>query len=225
MNARAFVSTEEKRAIEGAIADAERECSAEIICAVATESGRYDRAEAVAGLFTALVGLWVVNAILAGPVNSAGSWEAASVPFLWQVAGVVAGFIVGNVAAAAVHPLRRLLVGKREMVAEVARAASHVFHQRRLASTHLRGGVLVYISLFERRVVILADEGAKAALGNEGINELRDLAVEKLRQGNRAGTLLDTVKNVGTHLAGAFSDEKSPESELPNDLLLLHPRP
>ena len=216
---------EEKEIIEKAISDAEEQTSAEIVCAVATESGRFDRAEGIIGLAVALFGLWLVNILVPTISSFTGSWHTAQVQLEWQAAGVTLGFIIGNLLASYVHWLRRLVVGEREITEEVARAVSYVFSERRLASTRDRGGVLVYVSLFEHRVVIMADEGAKNILGDEGIGSLRDLAVGKLRNGDSLGTFVETIGAIADALKTDLPCQDDDENELPNDLRLYHPRP
>lgn len=224
-NATRFLTPDEKAAVESAIVEAEQSSAVEIVCAVATESGRYDRAESIVGLGVGVLALWLVNTVVGAPQAGSGAWGTGLAPFLWQVAAVVAGFVGGSVLASYVHPLRRMFTPAREMEQEVARAASHVFCSRRLTSTLGGGGVLIYVSLFERRVVVLADEGARNALGEDGIGALRDVAVRELRNGQRAGTLLETVRAAGQRLQGAFTLDGAEADELPNEVLLLHPRP
>lgn len=225
MSAKTFLSTDEQTAVSAAIAAAEERTSAEIVCALATESGRYDRAEALLGLICALLGLLTVNLVTEGSA-SGGSWEeAARVPFLLQATGVALGFLVGNVLASYVHPLRRIFVGGAEVEAELARAASQVFVSQRLASTRAKGGVLLYVSLFERRVLVLADEGAFAVLGQEGVDALRDQAIAKLRAGERAATFQETVAAIAERLESALPCEADDTNELADELLVFHPRP
>lgn len=220
-NAGQFLS--HRKEIESAIAQAEAQTSAEIICAVATESGRYDRAEATIGLLFSLIALWGAHwgFSLASP---SGGWDPVIVPLWVQMLAVVVGFIVGNVVASYVHALRRLAVRSVEMDAETRRAASAVFHDKRLASTRSRGGVLIYISLFERRVIVLADEAARKALGADGIEKLRDLGVEKLRDGARDESFLAVITEATKRLAESFPPSGS-SNEVADEVLVFHPRP
>jgi putative membrane protein len=222
MKATRFVSSEEKTAIETAVANAEKQTSAEIVCAVATESGRYDRAEAIVGFACALIGLWVTH-MVAGA--SATTWSPVAVPLPWQMVGVCVGFIAGNVLASFAHPLRRLVTSTREMTEESTRAAAHVFHAQRMTSTRARGGLLIYVSLFERQAHVVADDGALGVLGREGIEALRDVALTRLKAGNRAATFIDTAAAAGERLAAGLPHEPDDTDELSNELRVLHPRP
>ena len=224
MDARRFLNSEDSARLEQAVARAERSTAAEFVCAVATESGRYDRAESVVGLAVAVAALGLTHAILTRAPS--GSWEPGSpVAVGWLALAVVAGWIAGSVLASYVHPLRRLFVGRHEIEEEVARSASHVFSVARLTSTRAHGGVLVYVSLFERRVVVLADSGAGTALGAGGIEALRDLAVARLRAGDRMGTFAATVAAAAERLAPVLPATADNPDELPDALVVFHPRP
>ncbi|MCG3136583.1 MAG: hypothetical protein HJJLKODD_00417 [Phycisphaerae bacterium] len=226
MNALRFLNAADRQAVEQAIAESEKQSAVQIVCAVATESGRYDRAEAFIGFLCALVGLVLVNIFYTELVQVDQQWGSTPAPLIWQFMAVAGGFVAGQLAASYLHPLRRLLVSHAEMEAEVARAGALVFHQQRLANTPLRGGVLIYVSLFERRVLILADQAAMAVLDQAGVEALRDLAVERLRRRQYRATLVDVVQEVGQRLCGAFENAGAIEAAaLPNELLLVHPRP
>jgi putative membrane protein len=127
------------------------------------------------------------------------------------------------------HPLRRLAAREREMDDEARRAAAYVFAQAALSSTSGRTGLLVYVSLFERRVVVLGDERSSCALSDEGIEALRDTAIDHLRQREFATTFVETVRRAGRKLAemlpAATGGAGADTDELANRLWVFHPRP
>ena len=57
LNATRFLTTAEQQQVEAAVREAEAQTSAEIVVVVATESGRYDRAESIVGLIGAVLGV------------------------------------------------------------------------------------------------------------------------------------------------------------------------
>lgn len=220
-----FLSDEQKNIIEQAIAEAEQSTCAELMGAVATESGRYDRTESIFGIFIALIFLGIAE-YLKTTVFTAGSWETGGgIPFSWQAVLVVVGFVVGSGLSTYLFPIRRILVPEQEMEEEVRRAASHVFALAKVSSTRSRGGVLVYVSLFERKVVILADSGSLKILGQEGIDKLRDVAVEHLKKGEKVETFSETIKQAAEMLKDKLPPGEENPDELSNKLLIFHPRP
>lgn len=225
MDAERFLGEDDTDAVREAIEDVEDRTSAEFVCAVATESDRYDRAESIAGLALGLLCLALVHAGHDSWVVTSGSWEpTGGVHLGWLAGAVVAGFLVGSVLASYWHGLRRMLVRPSHLHGAVERAGWRIFGMNRLSSTEDRAGVLVYVSLFERKVAVLADEGARDVLGDETIEELRDIAVERLRDDRPRDTFIDTIERAADELEERLpADERNPD-EVRDRVLQFHPR-
>jgi len=87
-------------------------------------------------------------------------------------------------------------------------------------------GLLVYVSLFEHRVVILADRRALEALGEERIGAIRDRAVESLKEGEVVDGCIAAIEAAGEVLREAFPvGREVNENELADHVLVFHPRP
>ena len=76
-------------------------------------------------------------------------------------------------AASLIPTLRRFLVSPDEMDHQVRRRALQAFVEHEVFATRERTGVLLILSLFERRVVVLGDAGINAKVqfhitGNQG---------------------------------------------------------
>lgn len=226
-NALNFLDSKEQATVEQAIAEAENQTSAEIVCAVATESGRYDRAESIIGLCAGLLALWAANVghLMWLESSPEGLSNGSGLALIWQVLAVAVGFLAGILVASHCHPLRRLCVLPKEMQAEADRAASHLFGMRRLASTRDSGGLLLYVSLFERRAVVLADFGILDALGEDFTTELKDSCIDQLKAGRSVEAFTVPVKASVDRLAKALPVVDDNPNELPNALVRVHPRP
>lgn len=225
MNAAIIVDAGARREIERAIAEVETRTSAEIVCAVATESGRYDRAESVVGLAVAIIFLAIADVSVGARAEAA--WSSGQGIMLGvQAAAVAAGFALGTWLSSALHPLRRVFIPAREIDEEVARAAAHVFGLSSVGMTSGQTGVLVYVSLFERRVVIIADRSSFEVLGAAGVNALRDGALEKLRRGEVVDAFISTVRNAGERLQSRLpADAAANPDEIQNRVLVYPGRP
>ncbi|MFW6304058.1 MAG: hypothetical protein ACOC2L_05490 [Candidatus Sumerlaeota bacterium] len=223
-NAQTFLTDEQQQSIVDAIAETEKQTSAELVCALSTESGRYDRAEAIAGLFGSLLALGLVHMILNwGEQAMWGGQESAG---LWlQAIAVVGGFVVGSVLASFCHPFRYLLTLEREMAVEAERAAARVFATQGLHKTNGRGGFLLYISLYERRMIIRADSAVLEAVGSETLDRWCEMAGEDLGKGLRAESFLDVIEAAREELSEKLPIREGDVDELPNHFLIYHPRP
>ena len=227
-------SEEKRRCIAEAIATAEAQTSAEIVCAVATESGRYDRAEGICGILVAVISLGLTNFFVMGDYSGATasgqgvshSWsDPVGLGLFGQIVAICLGYVAGNLLASYCQPLRRLFVSNREMEDETARSASRVFLSQRVRSTRQAGGVLIYVSLFERRVVVLADDGIMQHDGQAVVETARDTAIAALRVGKFVETFVTTIAGIAGRLQQVLPVEGKNDDELPNELRSFHPRP
>jgi putative membrane protein len=226
MDAETFLDDDDREAIIDAIERAETRTAAEIVCAVSTESDRYDRAESVAGLGCGLVFLGLLHALTAQMQATEGSWDTVPGPsFGWESAAVVVGFVIGSVVASYWHDLRRLLVRPAHLDGAVERTAWRVFGMQGVRDTSRESGVLIYVSLFERRVSVLADDRAREILGDEGVEELKDLAADHLEEGGGRETFVRIIERAADLLAPELPAGDQDPDELDNKMLVFHPRP
>ena len=93
-----FFTDFEKKRIEEAVTDAELKTSAEIVPAVATASGRYDRAEDIVGLWVGTIAMAVIWWVLDFDGGQEAQWGSTlsrfELPLL--IAVVVLGFLLGE---------------------------------------------------------------------------------------------------------------------------------
>jgi putative membrane protein len=219
-DARSFFSADERKPIEAAIAETESAAGIEVVCAVASESGRYDRAESLVGLCGALAALGVLHILFVFGLGE-GSWSNEHAGLVWQSAAVVAGFVVGSIAASYIHTLRKLFTSQSEMQREADAAAARVFMQRCRTPKRPNGALLLYVSLYEHRLVVLADGSASAAAGEAITRDLRDVAERELRANHRADAFLKVLELLRQRLPAS-----TPAADaLPNTLVIIHPRP
>lgn len=217
---------EDRDRIELAVAEIEERTSVEIVCAVASESGRYDRADALVGLGGSLLALSLAHALHLWLTTGSGTWTTSALHLGWQAGAVVVGFLVGMLLSSRVPWLRRLLVREAGMEEAVRDAAARVFASASVGDTLGATGLLVYVSLFERRVAILVDEAVENALGEGEIGRLRHLALQELKGGRFAEAFLAVMHEAAPRLAEALPAQRQLDpNELPDHLLVIHPRP
>jgi putative membrane protein len=220
-SAAASFTSDERRRVNDAVIEAERATSAEIMAVVASASGRYDRSEDLAGLWLAIAALSVAWVAFQG---MSISWDEPELRLglLPIVLILLGGFILGAVIAANVGWIRRLFTPRSERIAEVNVRARQVFFDHRVRRTANRGGVLIYISLFERMAVVLADEVAAEKLGDNAVNDLCNALTQRLHSGaNVADAIVETIRAAGTRLAGVLPRQSNDVNELPDELVTI----
>ncbi len=134
-------------AIAQAVADIERQSNAEIVVVVRGRSGTYRHADHLFGAIIALVGLIFV---LFSP------WEFHT---YWIPFDVIALFLAGAWISSRGDFLRRLLTTKTFQTKAARAGAAAMFYEAGIANTSAENGVLIYLSLLERQLEIIADRG------------------------------------------------------------------
>jgi putative membrane protein len=158
---------QQRKQVEQTVVEAEAKTSCEIVPVVATVSGRYDRPEDMIGLWLAVIAAVAVWLTFPRPASESGSWDGMPVyvGVFAMVAGVVVAFIVGAVAGSRIGWLRRLFTPRQQMLEEVTSRAREIFFDKRVHHTAGATGLLIYVSLFEHRAVVLGDQELLDKLG------------------------------------------------------------
>lgn len=213
--------------VNAALAEAEAQTAAAIVCVAAASSGRYDRAEDLFGLLIGMLAaaaVWlVVPDALPGGDTWAGFTPAAKIAFM--AVGVVAGFVIGAAVASHAWPLRRPFIPKTEQKANVTRAASAAFFDQSLNRAAGGTGLLIYLSMDERRAVVLADDAVLEALTQPVLDALcRDLT-DLLADADPAEALCQTLRRAGQRLAtlppDPDADTNDANKKIPHELILV----
>ncbi len=194
--------------IEAAIHAAEARTRAELVAVVAAESDDYAY---VALALAALLGL-------AAPFPFSLGLIEAGAPVVHAAALGVAVLVM---AFGRVDAVRRAVVPKSLMRRRAARHARAQFYEQRVRMTRDRAGVLLFVSVFEHHVEIIADEAAAAAVPEAVWREAVDAFVQALRaNGPEAGfhaAIAILEEALAEHLPGDANDK----DELPNRLIIL----
>ena len=216
-----FFTSEQQQHIADAVKAAETRTVGEIVPVLATASGRYDRAEDIVGLLTALIVL-TAGWIYCPAMHTVADWSHGALPsvagLLTALGCVVAGFIAGSGLATWIPALRLPFILPAEMREEVQRSARVAFMQQRVRKTAASTGVLIYVSLFERQVVILPDHGISELHTPDVWQEVRDLLIDGLRRGDGAAGFQSAIAKCGDLLASSAPREDEDTNELPNTL-------
>lgn len=217
------IASEERQRIAEAVADAEARTSAEIVPVIASASGRYDRAEDLVGLWFAAIAVSAVWFLAALEHPEPGSWGAAPMILEWflLLAALVGGFIAGVVAASRIGWLRRLCTPAAQMADEVAARARQLFFDERIYHTTRSSGLLLYVSLYERQAVILADEAVLAALGHMTLDELARELTDRIKRGGVVDGLLHAIRQAADRLEGPLPRRPEESNQLSDALVTI----
>jgi putative membrane protein len=152
----------ERNGLDRAVSDAEKRTGAQIALAVVRRSDAYPELPWKAFALAASVsGL----AVCAAEAFSRG-WTGAVTPLAAATILLGAGALIALLAVL-IPRFGRLFVASHRAETEARQYAESFFLRRELAATEGRRGVLLLVSLFERRVVLLPDKGLRSRLADE----------------------------------------------------------
>ncbi len=189
-------SEDERRKIGEAVHEAERGTSGEVVVVIVEASDEYAEAK----WRSALVLLGLVLLADLGYRHYATFWLAwsADTLSLALVAAGILGFLFGSWP-----PLRRALAGHERLHRAVRRAAEAAFARERVFETRDRTGILVFLSLIERQVVVLPDAGIATKAPESAWSGVVGEVVRGMKAGRPAEALLAAVTSCGATLRAA----------------------
>ncbi len=190
-----FFSGQELAAVEAAVRAAEGESGGEIVPYVVDASDAYPEAAWVAAALGA-----VALPLLTALAHWAAGWWGVEWT-LWMIAPPVVGAAGGYLAAVVIPALRRALVPAAVRQRRVEGRAAAAFVDEEVFATRDRTGILLFVSLFERRVVVLADAGIHARVPEGAWQGIVDRLVAGLRAGRPGSALAEAVAACGALLA------------------------
>lgn len=214
---------QQRKQVEDAVSKAESGTSCEIVPVVATESGRYDRPEDMAGLWLAIIAAVTVWLLFPRELNQPGDWAAAP---LWtgltsMIAAIVVAFVIGTLAGNRIGWLRRLCTPRKQMLHEVGARAREIFFDRRVHHTLGNTGMLIYVSLFEHMAVVLGDQEVLDKLGQPVLDHLCEQLTSDLRQSHPSVALSRVITSAGEELSGPLPRSDDDQNELQDALVLI----
>jgi putative membrane protein len=188
-------------ALAQAVRDIEENSDAEIVIVVRGRSGTYRHADYLCGAIVAFVGLVFV---LFSPFEFHTYWVPIDVLIL---------FIAGAFVSSRTDFIRRVLTGKDFRAKAVRTGAAAMFYEAGIANTSAENGLLIYLSLLERRLEVIADRGILKAVPalkwNNSVFELKRIGKNPEPE--------NLVKAIGD-LGALLSEHMPATGENPNEL-------
>lgn len=200
-------------AIEAAVREVEAQSAGEIVPYAVERSDPYVRAHWTAATLGALAG-----GLIAALVQwAADVWGGPAV--LWTALLPAAGAALGWLAALAWPALHRLLVPADVLTARVRQRATRAFVEEEVFRTRHRTGILILISLFERRVVVLADRGLDGCVTPREWQDVAESVATGIRRSQPGPALAEGIRRCA-RLAARVPARPDDRDELPGQLRL-----
>jgi len=202
-----FFSATEKEMIRRAVAEAELHSSGEIVTMVVPESERYREAEQLGALFAAGL-LGMIAAVVLRHVT------------IWTYIPIVLLAFFPLLALFRRFPRLKLpFVGPRRQAQAVRDRALSAFCEKGLYRTREATGILIFISLLERKVWILGDRGINEKIPSGSWQALAGELATGIRSGRAAEALCRVVAGCGSELARHFPRRSDDRNELSDRII------
>jgi len=207
MRADKFFTAEEQKKIERAVMAAERRTSGEIVPMIVAASSRYAEIDLT----------WLIAGLLAGATAAffwGNPWGLTHAELAWPIGGAALGLLVCRFPA-----VKRRLIPDARVTEAVHLRSLAAFTAQGLHYTKAHTGILIFASLFEHRVVVLADRGINDKVRSGTWDEIVGIITSGLKSKDGSSAFCAAIERCGTILAEHFPRAADDQDELKNKLV------
>jgi putative membrane protein len=201
------ISAQDRDRISNAIRAAEAGTSGEIVCVLARTSSHVTALPILLAAVAALVLPWMLVLFTAMPIYRILSLQ-------------IIVFVVLMVILC-LPRIRVALMPQRARRAIAHRVAMEQFTIRDLARKKERSSILIFVSLAERYVRIIADDGIAARVPQSHWQAAIDALVAHMRDGRIADGFVTAIDLCGNELAQHFPRAEASRDQLPDRIYLI----
>jgi putative membrane protein len=211
-----LLTSDEKERIARAVKEAEKSTGGEIVTAVIPESDDYAFRELLFGITGGLL-VFVILLLFISP------FETLIDRLFWSDAPVLLPAALASVSLLSgalfyflfqIPVLDRLIIGRRSMAEAVKHRALRYFTESNVFDTLDRTGVLLFISILERRVELVADKGINAKVAPDTWDRIVSSLVRGIGRKETGDAIVTAVREIGEVLAEHVPPRKDDENEL-----------
>lgn len=211
--AHTFLTEAEQQEVTQSVQQAEKKTSGEIVPMLVESSHHYPAAVIAGSLLLSVP----AALILAVPVGRLLSISPESVWLFLMLFGLC--FPVAQTVVKRFPALKARFLWPGQVEEEVYEGAVMSFYSEKLHRTRDQNGILIYISLFEKKVWILADEGINSCIDQQVWNSLAEDLSRDIKSGARCRALCNTIDQIGDILQSHFPIKDDDKNEL-HDLII-----
>ncbi|OGP52376.1 MAG: hypothetical protein A2Y79_12615 [Deltaproteobacteria bacterium RBG_13_43_22] len=207
MKAATFFTHEEGEQIKTTTHSVESRTDGEIAVMVVDQSDQYREAEILGGvIFGSLLSL-VISVLFFH--ESLHAYIPLSFglffPFWW--------------IGAKFPRLKLVFIGPRRKEETVRQRAIQAFYEKGLYKTRFHTGVLIFLSLLEHKVWVLADEGIYEKMNQETLNRFAQDVSLGIKEGRPCEALCQAIEGIGRLLIEHFPITPGDIDELPDEVM------
>lgn len=203
------INKDYKTQIQELISDIESKTECEVVPMIIKSSNRYIQANFLSAIIFSIIfsiSLYLSPLHFINPIY-----------YIWlQLLGFFVGFFIGEISV-----IKRVFIAKKDLKYEVDLRASEAFLHYNLHLTEKHNGVLVFISLFERKIKIICDKTVKDNIDQKVWNEIIDEFIDESKHHTIKEALVVTLTHIGSVLENKFPNkDPNQTNELSDELIL-----
>ena len=222
-----MLNEKDRARISAAINAVEQKTSGEIFCVLAKDVSRYREvpllwAAVAAFVVPPLLVLLGLHRLALASIFSGWTDESAHAMVLRALSGfelMQAATFLAVVLVVGVPAVRRVLIPGGLKTHRVRQAARRHFVAVGAKLSHAEPHILIYASLADRRVELVAHDAIHKAVGEGPWNQSVAAVVEAMKTGKPADGFVKAIEICGAALAEHFPPSGTPANRLPNTIL------
>jgi len=187
--------------LAGCVKEIERNTDAELVIVVRARSGNYAHADYLFGFVVAFV---ILNIMIFVPFPF---------PEYLVPVDIAVAFVLGAIISWRSNSIRRIFSRESYRKQAVRRAAAAMFYEAGIANTNAEMGVLIYLSLLEHRLELIADRGVLKKVPAQDWNH-NSFELRAIGQKPDPNAFQKAIEQFGKMLAAHIP----PTGENPNEL-------
>ncbi len=203
-----FITQSDQDKIKEAIRRVEQKTSGELVTVITRESDSY---EFIPYMWAAIIALFGAALVVVA---------APAVPLTFFVSGQIVVFVLLTYLLR-LPPLKHLFIPKSVGRKRARRFAREQFFAHNIHHTKNRSGILIYVSVAEHYVEILADQGINEKIDAAQWEAIVEQFVSDVKAKKTADGFLRAINACGALLGAHFPADPDDKNELPNHLIIL----
>jgi putative membrane protein len=191
MNIKDRFSAEDLERIRAAVREAESKISGEVVPVFVEKSGHYMIANYRAAVLAATF-VFLLIVLFDRYVPSLSVYD----PVLMFTI-VVLGGVIGALMAQFIPFVKRLMLNQNHFDAATHQRANAMFLDEEVFNTSQRTGIMIFVSFFEREVIVMADTGISKVVDQKEWDNLVRIIIEHTRKGKITDGIVLAIKRCG----------------------------
>ena len=203
-----FFTEAEKERLRAIVRDVESRTTGEVVAMVVDASDDYPEAEIIGGILLSMFVSLILTFL----------FFHASIFWFFPISVVL--FIPSKLLLRGLPWLKKPFLGA-DRKEEASRTRAFVaFHEHGLDRTRQNTGLLFFLSLFERKVHILADRGVYPKIGQETLDRYAGFIARGVKEGRACDALCQAIQETGRLLSTHFPTVAGDTNELPDAVII-----